>query len=92
MVEGWVVRLAKGVAESIWDSKGSGWLDLLVMPRTKVIETVEIPAASIARWISPTDWLHSGQTGVRKATSTPSDLRCCPTSGAVRLIKRPGAV
>ena len=29
MVEDWVVRLAKGVAELIWDSEGSGWVDLL---------------------------------------------------------------
>ncbi len=49
-------------------------------------ETVRIPAASISRWISPTDRWQVYQPGVRTAMSTFSALRIRAASGADSLI------
>ncbi len=46
--------------------------------------TVGIPAASIVRAISPTDWLHSPQAGVSSTASTCCCLSSRATSGALR--------
>ena len=55
------------------------------MLRTIEIPTVGIPSFSILLWISPTDWLHIPQPGVRRTTSTLSSFNLRDTSGAVRL-------
>jgi len=54
----------------------SGWL---------LMETVAIPAFSISRWSSPTDRMQRGQTGKRKAASTPSAFILAAILGAVCL-------
>lgn len=46
-------------------------------------ETVEIPQASISRCTSPPDWWQTGQTGITRATSTPSATIFSAMAGAV---------
>ena len=64
-----------------------GGLTFRVISFENVTEIVAIPAASTARWISPTDWLHRPQAGVSRAMSTLSSLSFSATPGAVSLIK-----
>lgn len=45
------------------------------------METVEMPAASILRWISPTDRLQSPQAGVRSTMSGRSAWIRCRSAG-----------
>ena len=54
---------------------------------SRLKQTVLMPACSIIRAISPTDWLQSGQTGMRMTAPTCSARRRRATSGAVRLSK-----
>lgn len=64
-----------------------GGLTFRVISFENVMEIVAIPAASTARWISPTDWLHRPQAGVSRAMSTPSSSNKSATCGAVILIR-----
>ena len=54
--------------------------------RSRVIETVVIPARSSADWTRQTVWLHIGQSGVKRTTSTPSSRNIEATAGAVSSI------
>ena len=69
-----------------------GGLTFSVTNRSKLMTTVEIPRLSSSAATRPTVWLHTGQTGMRSATSTPSDTSLGTTKGMVFFIKRPGAV
>jgi hypothetical protein len=60
----------------IWWPRGKltktarGGFTALVISRAEETEMVGMPASSMARANSPTDWWHSCQTGTRKAAST----------------------
>lgn len=60
-----------------------GSFNLTAIWRNSVIETVEMPASSMARCTSPTDRLQPDQAGVRNTASTASTLSCAATSLAV---------
>jgi hypothetical protein len=55
-----------------------GGLASSMMSLLNVVHTVLIPASSIPRAISPTDWLQITQVGVKNAISTPSSFRRAP--------------
>ncbi len=64
-----------------WATRG-GW-SFSATPLCIITITVGIPAASIARAISPPDRLHTGQVEEISTASTPSSFRRPATSGAV---------
>ncbi len=55
-----------------------GGLASSIMSLLNVVHTVLIPASSIPRAISPTDWLQITQVGVKNAISIPSSFSRFP--------------
>ena len=60
-----------------------GGLIFSVCSRMRLIATVTSPASSNLRATTPTVWLHSGQVGVSRTTSTPSSTSRPASAGAV---------
>ena len=84
--------LPRGLPAEDFTDKIRGGRDSVVISCLNETHTVLIPDSSRPLAISPTDWLHNTQVGVKKAISTPSPFRCLPAliefliSGAVSYI------
>lgn len=70
--------LPSGFPAEVFTDNILGGLDSPVISFLKETHTVLIPDSSSPLAISPTDWLHNTQVGVKKAISTPSPFRCLP--------------
>jgi hypothetical protein len=71
--------LPRGLPAEDFTDRILGGLESSVISPLNETHTVLMPDFSRPLAISPTDWLHNTQVGVKKAISTPSPLRCLPT-------------